>query len=71
MNTMHLIGAEQVSNAASTMREAADRMRNAAATFESSLDTQRRFIESSLDTQRRFMDNWLRRLEVVLAEYKK
>ena len=60
MNTMHLIGAEQVSNAASTMREAADRMRNAAATF-----------DSSLDTQRRFMDDWLQRLEVILAEYRK
>lgn len=51
-----LLGAEEVSRAAHTIRAAADEMRNAAAT-----------IDAALTTQRQFMDEWLTRFEAVMT----
>jgi hypothetical protein len=50
-----LLGAEQVQNAASYMRSAAEEMTRAAT-----------WMEESLQRQRNFMDDWLARFEQVL-----
>lgn len=51
-----LVGAEEVSRAASSMRSAADDMQRAASSY-----------QYVVDQQQRFMDDWLQRLEVVLS----
>lgn len=53
----HLLGAADVKNAAHQMQGAADDMSRAASS-----------ISESADRQQRFMDEWLTRLEAVLAE---
>jgi len=53
---MHLVGAEQVQSAGNNMLRAADRMNNVAMS-----------IDGSLERHQRFMDDWLQRLEQVLA----
>lgn len=55
MQTVHLIGAEDVSRAASTMRSAADDMRSAAGS-----------IDSALERHQRFLDDWLQRAEALV-----
>jgi acyl-CoA thioesterase len=55
MNTMLLVGAEEVSRAASRMQDAAEKMTQAAAS-----------LDHSLEMQRRFMDDWLNRLADAL-----
>lgn len=52
---MHLVGAEDVSRAAHTMRDAAQQMSSAASG-----------IGWSLEQHQRFMDDWLIRLNDVL-----
>jgi hypothetical protein len=56
---MHLVGAEDVSRAASTMRSAAETMSSAASS-----------IDFANQQQRQFMDDWLQRFEQVLAEHR-
>lgn len=56
MNTIHLIGAEDVQRAGRNIGDAAQTMRLCAAE-----------IESSLERQRMFMDDWLRRFEYVVS----
>jgi hypothetical protein len=56
-NFMTLIGAEEVSRAASSMQDAAEQMKQAASS-----------IDFSLETHRRFMDDWLSRFETALKE---
>ena len=51
MEFMHLVGTEQVQQAAATMVQAAREMQAAA-----------NALEWSLEQQRRFMDDWLARL---------
>jgi hypothetical protein len=57
MNTMHLLGAEQVERAASSMNAAADKMQQAA-----------RDMDYVLGNHQRFMNDWLERLQNVLEE---
>ena len=57
MEFVHLVGAEQVGHAASTMLNAAREIRGAADS-----------IAFSLEQQRRFMDDWLLRLMDVLEK---
>jgi len=52
-----LLGAEQVQSAASTMRSAAEEMNRAASS-----------ISYALEAHQRHMDDWLQRLEQILAE---
>lgn len=52
---MHLVGAEDVRSAASTIRNAAEDMRSAANTF-----------SEAVDRQRMFLDEWLQRLEAIM-----
>jgi hypothetical protein len=52
---MTLLGAEDVRAAGNAMRSAADDMRNAASS-----------IDSTLDRHQRFLDDWLQRFEVAL-----
>ena len=59
-NYVTLVGAEDVSRAASTMRSAADTMVSAAST-----------IDFAHQQQRQFLDDWLMRFEQVLAEHAK
>jgi hypothetical protein len=55
---VHLIGADEVSRAAYTMRDAAHEMKSAAGT-----------IDEALRHHRQFMDDWLARFEqIVLAK---
>lgn len=56
---VHLVGAEEVSRAASTISSAADTMRSAATT-----------IDNTLYEQRQFLDDWLNRLSQVIADSK-
>jgi hypothetical protein len=53
-----VIDTEAITRAAVAMRGAAEQMAGAAST-----------IDTTLQQQRLFMDDWLRRLEIVLAEY--
>lgn len=57
MNSVHLIGAEEVSRAASNMRSAADEMSRAASN-----------ISHSLEMHQRFLDDWLQRLTEVMEK---
>lgn len=52
-----LLGAEEVSRAASRLQSAADDMRSAAAN-----------LDSILERQQRFMDDWLNRLDGTLSD---
>ena len=54
---MHLVGAESVQSAGNNMLRAAERMNNVAMS-----------IDGSIERHQRFMDDWLQRLETVLAE---
>lgn len=56
---MHLVGAEEVSRAASRMQEAAVSMRMAAAAF-----------QETADRQRILWNEWLDRFEVILKEHR-
>lgn len=53
---VHLIGTEEVSKAAYTMRDAAHEMRSAAGT-----------ISDALRQHRQFMDDWLARFEQIVS----
>lgn len=55
MNTMHLLGAESVERAASSMNAAADKMKEAA-----------RDIDFALGNHQRFLNDWLERLQTML-----
>lgn len=55
MESIHLIGAEDVSRAGYTMRDAAREMRDAA-----------NIISGALEDQRRFMEDWLTRFEQAM-----
>lgn len=55
---IHLIGAEEVRRAGSSMRSAASDMIRAAST-----------IDESLHRHQRFLDDWLMRLEAILQEH--
>jgi len=57
MENVYLIGSEDVSRAAQSMRSAADEMNRAAAS-----------IDGSLDRFQRFMDDWLQRLESAMEK---
>lgn len=62
METVHLIGAEDVRSAGNTISGAADEMKRAAGN-----------IDYALQQHQRFMDDWLQRFEAVvdkLAEAK-
>ena len=54
MDTINLMGAEDVRNAGHTMQQAASEMRQAALT-----------ISEAMETQRRFLEEWLARLEAI------
>jgi len=54
---VHLIGAEDVRSAASTMSSAAHEMQRAASS-----------IEHSLECHQRFLDDWLIRLDGMLSD---
>lgn len=54
---MHLIGAEQVQNAAASMRRTAEEMIQSA-----------RNIDGSLERHQRFMDDWLMRFEACVEK---
>ena len=56
---IHLIGADDVSRAGSSMRSAASDMTRAAVT-----------IDETMRLQRMFLDDWLARLELVLRDTK-
>lgn len=58
-NYITLLGAEAVERAGSKMQTAAGEIQQAALN-----------IEGSLERHRLFMDDWLRRMEQILAEYK-
>ena len=60
MESIFLSGSEDVSRAASTMREAAATMNGAASS-----------ISHSLEQHQRFMDDWLYRLQALLEEQQK
>jgi len=53
---MHLVGTEQVQSAGVSMRGAAEEMNRAAMQ-----------IDATMERHQRFMDDWLQRLEQVLA----
>ena len=55
MNTMYLVGTEEVQRAAQSMRVAADTMRAAADN-----------LDSSLERHRQYLDEWLVRLEAAI-----
>jgi hypothetical protein len=57
MEFVHLIGSEQVQNAAQSIRQAAESMSQAAGS-----------IDESLRRHQMFMDDWLCRLEQVLTK---
>lgn len=54
---VHLVGAEQVSNAAHTIQSAATDMRNAGSN-----------MAEALQQHQRFLDDWLNRFEAVLTK---
>lgn len=54
---VHLVGAEEVSRAAASMRNAAEEMQRAATN-----------IEATLDQHHRFLDDWLSRLDATLQD---
>ena len=56
---MHLVGAEQVSSAAYTMREAASNMQRAADS-----------MGYNLEQHQRFLDDWLGRFEAAVDRLK-
>lgn len=58
METMHLIGAEDVRAAANTMRSSADEMQRAASQ-----------IDHSLAQHQRFLDDWLQRFQAVIESH--
>lgn len=60
MDTITLIGAEDVRAAGRNVQGAAQEMKAAAS-----------YIEDSLERHRRFLDDWLQRLEIVLVAGKK
>ena len=60
METMRLIGAEQVQGAGYVMERAAERMSQAAAS-----------IDTDFERHRRWMDEWLARFEAAVAELNK
>lgn len=55
MESVHLIGAEDVRSAANTMRSAAEDMQRAASN-----------IAHALEMHHRFMDDWLLRFQTVM-----
>ena len=57
MDYVTLMGAEQVANAANTMRSAAENMNRAAST-----------ITCALEQHQRWMDDWLTRLQDVIGK---
>lgn len=57
---MHLVGAEQVQNAARQMQSAAEETGKAAGS-----------IAYSLEMHHRFMDDWLQRFEAALEKHSK
>lgn len=59
MQSIHLIGSEDVSRAASSMREAASTMQSAASN-----------IAYSLEQHQRFLDDWLQRLTTLLENHR-
>lgn len=59
MDSIHLIGAEDVQRAGHHISVAAEQMGRAAGN-----------IDESLERHRRFLDDWLQRFEQVLVEYK-
>lgn len=59
MDSIHLIGAEDIRSAGYTMQHAADSMRQAASA-----------IEDTFQQYRRFMDDWLSRFEAALEKAK-
>ena len=58
METMVLIGSEDVLRAGHTMSDAAERMSRAAAQF-----------HETLSAQERYLDSFLERLEIILGEH--
>lgn len=59
MDSMYLMGSEDVSRAASTMSSAASTMQSAASS-----------ISHSLEMHQRFLDDWLQRLEAIIENTK-
>lgn len=59
MNTMHLVGAEDVRRAGSNMNEAAQNMRSAAS-----------HIDSAMQEHQRFMTDWLREFREIMEAKK-
>ncbi len=57
MESIYLMGSEDVRSAANTMRSAAEEMSRAA-----------NYINESLTQQQRFMDDWLQRLQSVMEQ---
>ena len=58
MESIYLVGSEQVQSAARQMSEAADQMRRAANT-----------LSSENEFQRRFLDDWLQRLAATFEDH--
>ena len=58
MNTMTLLGTEDISRSASRMRDAAETMANVSGN-----------LQAVLEVNQRFMDDWLLRFERVLEEH--
>lgn len=56
VESIYLIGSEQVQNAANTMRSATEGMQSAASS-----------MSYALEQHQRFLDNWLSRLESVMS----
>ena len=54
---IHLMGAEQVQSAASSIRSSAEKMQSAAAS-----------MDDSLFRHRQFMDDWISRLEIAISK---
>lgn len=57
MNTVHLIGAEDVRSAGNSMRQAADDMRRAASQ-----------MSDAFESHQRFLTNWLQDIQSVMEK---
>lgn len=66
MDSVHLIGAEDVARAGSSMQSAAETMSRAAVSLEETMTRTATLLEESLARHRQFLNDYLAHFEAVL-----
>jgi hypothetical protein len=67
MNSLYLDGAQDVARAGQTIHSAASTMSSAAASIDNSMSRAAMSIDGSLAAMRLHMDDWINRLDAILA----